>query len=46
MVVVGGVAGEDVPEQTTLAASDWLHKLELLNRQEQALRLSSSPSQE
>lgn len=41
-----GLGKERIPEQTTLAASDWLHKLELLNRQEQVLRVSSSPLQE
>lgn len=42
----GGGAGEGIPEQTTLAARDWLHRLELLNRQEQVLRAGSCPLQE
>lgn len=40
------VVGRGVPEQTTLAAFDWLQRLELLTRQEQSERVGSPPLHE
>lgn len=41
-----GLDGGVIPEQRTLAASDWLQRLELLNRQEQLERVGSPPIHE
>lgn len=46
LAYIWGVEWDGVPEQRTLAASDWLQRLELLNRQEQLERVSSSPLHE
>lgn len=41
-----GAWGGGVPEQRTLAALDWMQRLELLYHQEQSERVGSSPLHE
>lgn len=46
LVQIWGRGAGRVPEQRTLAALDWLQRLELLNRQEQSASVGSSPVHE